>query len=163
MRVFTEMADVRTAAAAQEELGVSEWLLVDQDRVGGFADLTGDHQWIHVDVERAQRSSYGGTIAHGYLALALVAGLSTQVYRFDVTPIRLNYGSNRVRFPAPLLVGARVRDRVHLAAVSQTPAGHLVTLRHTLEVEGQSRPALSAETLTLLVGGDGSDGPTAAP
>ena len=106
MRVFTSAADI--AAAVGEELGVSDWLTITQERVNTFADATGDHQWIHVDAERATRESpFGGPIAHGYLSLSLLPMLGWQIYTVKGTKMGINYGSNKVRFPTPVPVGAR--------------------------------------------------------
>jgi acyl dehydratase len=137
-----------------EELGVSEWAVIDQARIDAFASCTGDHQWIHVDVERARRESpFRGPVAHGYLALAMVAPLSMQV---GVIPIDaaagLNYGIDKVRFLAPVPAGARVRLRVVLASIEPKERGQVVMkTQNTLEVEGSEKPALIAETLALLI------------
>lgn len=136
------------------ELGVSGWLTVDQARVDAFADCTGDRQWIHVDVDRAQRESpFGGTIAHGYLSLSLLASLSMEV---GVVPhdasAGLNYGLDKVRFLAPVKAGARVRNRVTLAAVEDKGDGRVIArIINTLEIEGETRPALLAESLAMLM------------
>src|SRR5207249_4810781 len=137
-----------------QELGVSDWLTIDQERINQFADFTGDHQWIHVDVERARRESpFGSTIAHGYPTLSLAASWQLEL---GITPAgvsqALNYGLDRVRFLAPVKVGARIRDRVVLLAVEQQDKGRLLLkTRNTIEIEGETKPALIAETLTLLV------------
>jgi acyl dehydratase len=136
------------------EIGVSGWLAVDQHRIDEFADCTGDRQWIHVDVDRARRESpYGGTIAHGYLTLSLAASLAIEV---GVIPAdaaaALNYGLDKVRFVAPVKAGARVRNRVVLLAVEDKgPGRKLITMQNTIEIEGESRPALIAESLALLM------------
>jgi acyl dehydratase len=137
-----------------QELGVSDWVTIDQARINTFASCTGDHQWIHVDIERAKRESpYRGPVAHGYLTLALVAPLSMQV---GVIPkdaaAGLNYGIDKVRFLAPVSAGARVRLRVVLAGLEPKEGGQLVMkTRNTLEIEGLEKPALIAETLALLI------------
>lgn len=151
MRVFTSFDEV--AAAAGEDLGTSEWVTVDQERVDQFARATGDHQWIHVDVERAAEGPFGGTIAHGYLTLALLPWLGSQVFTFDTPGATLNYGSNKVRFPHPVLVGKRVRVAVTMGEVTDLPTGKQCTLRNTVEIEGESKPALVAETVVLLLEG----------
>ena len=110
MRTFTSLDELSDAAG--EELGTSEWLTIEQERVDQFADATGDHQWIHVDVERAASGPFGGTIAHGYLTLSLIPLLGAQVFALDTPGAKLNYGVNKVRFPAPVPVGSRVRDTV---------------------------------------------------
>ena len=137
------------------DLGASEWVVVDQDRIDTFAACTGDRQWIHVDVERARRESpFGGPIAHGYLTLSLVAAMVMEV---GVIPpdaaTGLNYGLDRVRFIAPVKAGARVRTRAKLlAAEAQTGGRVLLKLNCTLEIEGEAKPALVAELLCLLIG-----------
>jgi len=137
-----------------QELGVSDWVTIDQARINTFASCTGDHQWIHVDIERAKRESpYRGPVAHGYLTLALVAPLSMQV---GVIPkdaaAGLNYGIDKVRFLAPVSAGARVRLRVVLAGVEPKEGGQLIMkTQNTLEIEGLEKPALIAETLALLI------------
>ena len=137
-----------------QELGVSDWLTVDQERINDFADCTGDHQWIHVDIERAQRESpLGSTIAHGYLTLAL---LSAMLMELGVVPAgvsrALNYGLDRVRFMAPVKAGARIRTRVVLMAVDPLGKGRqLLKTQNTVEIEGEIKPALIAETLALLL------------
>ena len=137
-----------------QELGISDWVTVDQQRIDAFASCTGDHQWIHVDVERARRESpFRGPIAHGYLTLAMVAPLATQV---GIIPrdaaAGLNYGIDKVRFLAPVPSGARVRLRVVLVGIAPREGGQVVMkTQNTLEVEGSEKPALIAETLTLLI------------
>ena len=136
------------------ELGVSSWYDVSQARIDAFAELTGDRQWIHVDVDRAKRESpFGGTIAHGYLTLSLAASLSIEV---GVIPpdaaSGLNYGLDKVRFMTPVRAGARVRDRIVLLGVEDKPAGRkLIRLQNTIEIDGEPRPALVAESLVLLI------------
>ena len=136
------------------ELGVSDWVVVDQTRIDAFAQCTGDTQWIHVDVERASRESpYGGTIAHGYLTLSLLAALAIQVGLIpeDATA-GLNYGLDKVRFVAPVKAGARVRNRVMLLAVDDRGDGRvLLKTENTLEIDGEVKPALIAETLVMMV------------
>ena len=149
MRVFTTLDEV--AAARGEELGTSDWLSVDQERVDRFAEATGDHQWIHVDVERAKDGPFGGTIAHGYLTLSLVPYLGSQVVAFDTPGAKLNYGANKVRFPHPVLVGKRIRAHVALADVADLPAGKQLTIRYTIEIDGESKPGCVAETVVLLL------------
>lgn len=136
------------------ELGLSEWAVIDQARIDAFASCTGDHQWIHVDVERARRESpFRGPIAHGYLALAMVAPLSMQIGVIPVDAAAgLNYGIDKVRFLAPVPAGARVRLRVVLAGVEPKELGQVIMKTHnTLEVEASEKPALIAETLALLI------------
>ena len=150
MRVFRTFDEVSEAAG--QEIGVSDWLLIDQERVNTFADATGDHQWIHVDVERSTKGPFGGTIAHGYLTLSLVPFLGAQVAAFDTPGAKLNYGVNKVRFPNPVLVGSRVRAHVAMGEVTDLPTGKQVIMRYTIEIEGQPKPACVAESVVLLLG-----------
>ena len=137
-----------------QELGVSEWITINQERINDFADFTGDHQWIHVNVERAKRESlFGTTIAHGYLTLSLAAALSMEL---GIIPAgvseALNYGLDKVRFLAPVKSGSRVRDRVVLLAAEPQGKGRiLLKFRNTIEIEGEAKPALIADALSLLV------------
>ena len=137
------------------ELGASDWVAVDQDRIAAFADCTGDRQWIHVDAGRARRESpFGGPIAHGYLTLSLVAAM---VMELGVIPpdaaTGLNYGLDKVRFIAPVKAGARVRTRAKLLAAESQGSGRvLLKLDCTLEIDGEAKPALVAELLCLLIG-----------
>ena len=149
MRVFKTFDDV--AAAAGEELGTSDWLEIDQDRVNAFADATGDHQWIHVDFERAKDGPFGGTIAHGYLTLSLVPMFAAQIFSLETPGAKLNYGVNKVRFPSPVRVGSRVRCTASLGEVTDIPAGKQLTTRYVVEIEGQDKPACVAETVVLLL------------
>ncbi len=137
-----------------QELFVSDWLPLDQDRIDRFADATDDRQWIHVDLERAKRESpLRTTVAHGFLSLSLLARFG---YAAGLVPPEgstlLNYGLNRVRFVAPVRAGARIRDRIVLLDVARKEPGRtLVTTRHTVEIEGEEKPALVAESLVMLV------------
>jgi acyl dehydratase len=149
MRTFATFDEV--AAAAGEELGTSDWLAIDQERVDQFAEATGDHQWIHVDKERAATGPFGTTIAHGYLTLSLIPLLGSQVFRLATPGPRLNYGVNKVRFPNPVRVGSRVRVKVTMGEVTEVPAGRQLTLRHTVEIEDEDKPACVAETVVLLL------------
>ena len=138
------------------ELGVSGWMTVDQSRIDQFAECTGDHQWIHVDVARANRESpFGGPIAHGYLTLSLIAPLAMEIGVVPKDAIAgFNYGLDKVRFLAPVKAGERVRLRVVLLGVEPKDAGGLVIkTRNTLEIEGSDKPALIAEALALLIPG----------
>jgi acyl dehydratase len=143
-----------------QELGVSDWVAIDQSRIDAFAACTADHQWIHVDVERAKRESpYRGTVAHGYLLLAMVAPLSMQV---GVLPkdaaAGLNYGVDKARFLAPVPAGARVRLRVVLVGVEPKGGGQaILKTKGTLEIEGSDKPALVAETLAFLIPAKGEN------
>ncbi|HEX6542319.1 MAG TPA: MaoC family dehydratase [Ktedonobacterales bacterium] len=138
-----------------KELGVSDWVIVDQQRIDAFAACTGDHQWIHVDVERAKRESpFGTTIAHGYLTLSLLPMMQSSVGTMpEGVQAALNYGADRVRFISPVKSGARIRDHITLVNVEDRGGGRvLVTSRHTVEIEGEEKPALVADTLALLLG-----------
>lgn len=151
MRVFGSFEEIE--AAAGEEIGVGEWVEIDQDRVDAFADVTGDHQWIHVDRERAAKSPFGGTIAHGYLTLSLLPWLGSQVFSLETPGAKLNYGVNKVRFPAPVPVGSRIRTRVTMGESVAVAAGRQLTLQHVIEIEGADKPACVAETVVLLLEG----------
>jgi acyl dehydratase len=137
-----------------QELGVSDWVTIDQARIDTFAQCTGDNQWIHVDVERAARESpFGGTIAHGYLTLSLLASLAMEVGLIPAgASAGLNYGLDKVRFITPVRAGARVRSRIVLIEVERKGGGRvIVKTSNELQIEGEDKPALIAETLALLV------------
>ncbi len=136
-----------------KELGVSDWEPVTQERIDQFAQVTGDHQWIHVDVERAKESPFGGTIAHGYFTLSLAPRFSYEIFTFAGFAFAVNYGLNRVRFPAPLPVGSKVRMRATLKAVDDIPGGVQSTTELTFEREGGEKPVCVAETLARLYTG----------
>lgn len=136
---------------AGQEIGASEWVTIDQDRVNKFADATGDHQWIHIDVERAKRElPTGGTIAHGYLTLSLIPWLGAQIMKIDGVSRGINYGSNKVRFTNMVPVGAKVRAKLKLLSVEARAGGKQLTSEYTIEVQGQDRPACVAETIGLV-------------
>ncbi|WP_408896437.1 MaoC family dehydratase [Nocardioides sp. R1-1] len=149
MRVLTTFDEL--IAANGEVLGTGDWVEITQDRVDRFADATGDHQWIHVDVERAKEGPFGGTIAHGYLTLSLIPWLGDAIFRLETPGAKLNYGINKVRFPSPVLVGSRIRLTVTLADVAALPAGYQITLKHVIEIEDRDKPAAVAETVVLLL------------
>ncbi|HEU4512388.1 MAG TPA: MaoC family dehydratase [Nocardioidaceae bacterium] len=149
MRVFTTFDEVATAAG--EELGTSDWLVIDQDRVNAFADATGDHQWIHVDVERSKDGPFGGTIAHGYLTLSMVPYFGSQIFRLETPGAKLNYGVNKVRFPNPVRVGSRVRCTASFGEVTELPTGKQAVIKYVVEIEGEDKPACVAETVVLLL------------
>jgi acyl dehydratase len=132
-----------------EEIGVSDWIEITQDQVDAFAEATGDQQWIHVDPVRAAEGPFGGTIAHGFLTLALTVPLAGQVALDLGEPkMAINYGLEKVRFPAPAPVGARIRARVALVEVTEVPGGIQVNRQVTMEVEGSEKPAMVAETVS---------------
>jgi acyl dehydratase len=140
-------------AMAGQELGVSEWTTIDQSRINQFAECTGDHQWIHVDPERAKRQSpFRTTIAHGYLTLSIIGALALDMGIVpENTQAAFNYGFDKVRFLAPVRVGARIRLRATLLSVEDRgPGQYLMKAANTVEIEGEHRPALTAETLVML-------------
>jgi acyl dehydratase len=148
MLIVERPADMK--AHVGKEIGVSDWVTIDQARIDKFADATDDHQWIHVDVERAkQEMPDGKTIAHGFLTLSLVAGLSGQTHDIRHRSRGINYGSNKVRFTAPVPVGSRVRLRQKLQKVEDIEGGVRLFFENQVELEGSSRPALVAETIAL--------------
>ena len=147
MKSITSIADAQ--ALVGHELGVSDWLTIDQQRVNDFADVTGDHQWIHVDVERAKAESpYGAPIAHGFLTLSLIPALSKDNFRLQNVKFALNYGLNKVRFLSGVPVDSRVRVRSELidVAVKGDSTADL-TVKHTIEIDGVDKPAAVAEMI----------------
>jgi acyl dehydratase len=151
MRTITGLDDLRNAEG--EALGTSEWHEVTQADIDAFADVTGDHQWIHVDPERARETPFGGTIAHGYYTAALAPRFSQEIMSLDGFAFALNYGLNKVRFPAPLPVGKRVRMTCRLAKVEDIPGGAQVTFENTFEVEGGDKPVCVSESLARVYAG----------
>ncbi|MFE6509117.1 MaoC family dehydratase [Nocardioides sp. NPDC057767] len=149
MRTFTSVEAIQ--AAVGEELGTTDWVQITQERVDRFAELTGDLQWIHVDVERATASSFGGTIAHGYLTLSMLPGFSGELYTIEAGSARLNYGLEKVRFPAPVRVGSKIRATPRIKEVREVPAGTQVVVTWTVEAEGAERPVCVAESITLVL------------
>lgn len=151
MRVFTSAEEI--LAAVGTEIGKSEWLTITQERVNQFAEATGDHQWIHLDVERAKNESpYGGTIAHGFLTLSLVPFLTAQIFRIEGAKMGINYGSNKVRFPSPVLVGSSVQLTSTLAESNDLGDGALQnTFTHVISVEDATKPALVLEMVTRVI------------
>lgn len=156
MRVFGEPAEL--LAAEGEQLGSSDWHQVTQDQVDRFAEATGDHQWIHVDPERAANGPFGGAVAHGYLTLSLVPMFTARLLEVRGLAMAVNYGTEKVRFPAPVPVGSRVRDTAEISHVVETAHGIRLTVRHTIEIEGQEKPGCVAETVALLVPGEPTAG-----
>ena len=151
MRVISSIEDA--VATVGQELGVSQWIAVDQDRINAFADTTGDHQWIHVDVERARSESpYGTTIAHGFLTLSLIPALSKDNYRVDNAKMRINYGLNKVRFLAPVPAGSLVRLRSDLVDAKKVNDSTVdLTVQQTVELNGSEKPAAVAEVIARMV------------
>lgn len=134
--------------AQGRHLGYSDWLTVTQERVDLFADATDDHQWIHVDPARAEAGPFGATIAHGYLTLSLVSRFLSEVVEVKGISMGINYGTNKVRFPAPVRVGARIRGGVEMAAVEDVAGGVQSTARVTVEIEGSDKPGCVAEIIS---------------
>ncbi len=135
-----------------EHLGYSAWHNVTQEQVNKFADATGDHQWIHIDVERAKAGPFGGPIAHGYLTLSLAPILLAQVLQVEGVKMGVNYGTNKVRFPSPVPVGSNLRLGAKLASVEDVPGGKQVTVEATFEVEGATKPSCVAELVFRYFG-----------
>ena len=150
MRTFTSLDDL--LALEGQEVGTSDWLTITQEQVDQFAEATGDHQWIHVDVEKAKDGPFGGTIAHGYLTLSLIPVLRHSAWTPGPVKMGINYGANKVRFPAPVPVGSQLRATVTFTDVAESAAGAVLTARYVID-GGGAKPACVAETLVLVVGG----------
>jgi acyl dehydratase len=148
MLTLTGLDEIK--AHVGEELGVSDWHPVTQEKIDRFAEVTGDDQWIHVDPERAKSSPFGGTIAHGYYTLSLAPRFSYDMFKFEGFAFGLNYGLNRVRFPSPMPVGGKVRMRAKLAAIEDIPGGAQITTELTFEREGGEKPVCVAESLARV-------------
>jgi acyl dehydratase len=148
MLTITGIDELR--AKVGEELGVSDWLEVTQADIDAFAEATGDHQWIHVDPERAAQTPFGGTIAHGLYTLSLGPRFTFEAYHLEGFAFGLNYGYDRVRFPAPLPVNAKVRMRATLTSVDEVPGGIQTKVTQTFEIEGGEKPVCVAEQLVRL-------------
>lgn len=144
--VFNGIEEI--SAAAGKELGTTDWLTIDQARINTFADATGDHQWIHVDPERAKTGPFGATIAHGYLTMSLSNYFLPQIVEVRGVSMGINYGVDKVRFPNPVRVGSRVRGRAQLATVEPIKGGVQAKLIITIDIEGQEKPACVIESLT---------------
>ncbi|MER8234463.1 MaoC family dehydratase [Streptomyces sp. NPDC101490] len=145
-RIFTSAEELR--AGVGEQLGHSDWLEIDQKRIDLFAEATGDHQWIHVDPERAAAGPFGATIAHGYLTLSLLPALVPQVMSVEGMRMGINYGTEKVRFPSPVPVGSRLRATAVLTEVTEAGGGVQVTARVTVEREGAQKPVCVAESVS---------------
>jgi acyl dehydratase len=149
MRTFASLDEF--IAVKGGSLGYSDWHKITQEQVNAFADATGDHQWIHVDIERAASGPFGGTIAHGYLTVSLLPVMSMETFRIENLTMGINYGLDRVRFPAPVLTGSSIRSESTLTDIRLTSLGLLAHIRMRVEVEGQEKAACVADTLSLLV------------
>jgi acyl dehydratase len=151
MKVFKSADDA--LAAIGQELGVSRWVDIDRSRIDAFADVTMDHRWIHVDVEKAKAESpYGTTIAHGFLTLSLIPGVSKDNYRVENAKLGINDGLNKVRFPSAVRAGSRIRVRSELADAAKVGDDTVnLTVRHTVEIDGVDKPAAAAELIARLV------------
>ncbi|MCX3289169.1 MaoC family dehydratase [Streptomyces sp. NEAU-H22] len=133
---------------AGSDLGTSEWIEVTQERIDTFADATGDHQWIHVDPERAKEGPFGAPIAHGYLTLSLFIPLFTELLDVQGVTTKVNYGLNKVRFPSPVKVGSRIRLTANLAEVEEVPGGVQISVEGVIEIEGATKPAAVLQSLS---------------
>ncbi|MDC5696568.1 MaoC family dehydratase [Intrasporangium calvum] len=149
MRTFNGLGEL--TAAVGEELGASDWHEITQEQVNLFAEATGDHQWIHVDPERAAAGPFGQTIAHGYLTLSLLPVLVAEIYRVDGVKMGLNYGTNKVRFPTPVPVGSKVRASAQLVELTPIAIGSQAVVRVTVEIEGAAKPACVADVVWVYV------------
>jgi acyl dehydratase len=149
MTHYASVAELEAAIGAPAEL--SDWMLIDQDRINRFADATSDHQWIHVDPERAAAGPFGRTIAHGYLTLSLISELLFGLTTLEGSPMIINYGLDKVRFLAVVPVNSRVRAAAQLTAVTPVAQGVRVHTTVTIEIEGVDKPALVAETIAIFV------------
>jgi acyl dehydratase len=150
MQIFNGVDELR--AAKGSHLGTSEWMTVDQSQIDMFADATGDHQWIHVEAEKAEEGPFGTTIAHGFLTLSLLPKLGWEIYKVENVKMTINYGLNKVRFTSPVPVGSRIRGSIELADVTDVNGGVQVLNKVTVEIEGAQRPALVAESLLRYYG-----------
>jgi acyl dehydratase len=148
MRTITGLEELK--AAHGDTLGTSDWHEVTQKDVDAFADVTGDHQFIHVDVERAKQTPFGGTIAHGFFTLSLLPYLNNQVFALEGFAFALNYGLNKVRFPAPVPVGAKVRSSPRIKEVTDVPGGAQIVFETTFEIEGGEKPVCVAESVVRV-------------
>ncbi|CDP84071.1 MULTISPECIES: MaoC family dehydratase [Mycolicibacterium] len=150
MKVFSGLDEF--VAAKGSELGPTEWMEVTQERVNLFADATDDHQWIHVDPEKAAGGPFGGTIAHGLLTLSLLPHFTHQLYRVDNVKLAVNYGYNKVRFITPVRVGAKIRAGAAITDVAQLDGAVQATMTVTVEIEGSDKPAAVAESIVRFIG-----------
>lgn len=149
MRVFNGIPELE--AAVGTHVGYSQWHEIPQSQIDAFADATGDHQWIHVDPDKAAAGPFGTTIAHGYLTLSLLPMLVAEIYRLDGVKMGVNYGADKLRFPSPVPVGSRVRAGVELTGIKQIALGYQVSSRVTIEREGGAKPACVVDMLAVVV------------
>ena len=146
MKTYARLKDLE--AEVGREIAVSDWVTIDQQRIDRFAEATGDHQWIHVDAERAAKGPFGATVAHGFLTLSLLPLLTAEAFRIEDTKMGINYGLNRVRFPNPVRVDSRLRGRIKLLSFEPIEGnGVQLVTEVTIEIEGQSKPACVAESV----------------
>jgi len=149
-RTFANLDEFRSHVG--EELGTSDWITVTQERIDTFADATGDHQWIHVDPEKAAKGPFGTTIAHGYLTLSLLPVLVADVYEVQNLAMGVNYGANKIRFPEPVPVDSRIRATATLTDVTDIAIGSQITMKVVVEREGATKPACVAEVVYVYAG-----------
>lgn len=149
VKIFNDLTEFSAAEGLQ--LGPTEWLEISQDRVNLFADATDDHQWIHIDPEKAAGGPFGGTIAHGLLTLSLLPHFSHQLYRVDNIALAVNYGYNKVRFITPVRVGAKIRARGEVTSVNQLDGAVQATTTITIEIEGSAKPAAVVESIVRYI------------
>ena len=149
-RVFESLDALK--AVTGEVIGTSDWLTVTQERIDTFADATGDHQWIHVDPERAAKGPFGGTIAHGYLTLSLLPTLAAEIYTVENLAFGMNYGADKVRFPAPVPVDSRLRATATLTSTKEIAIGTQLAFTYVIEREGADKPVCIAEVLYVYAG-----------
>ena len=149
MRTFASLDEYTEAKG--EHLGHGEWHEITQDEINLFADATGDHQWIHIDIEKAKAGPFGAPVAHGYLTLSLIPMLVKDIYTIEGLKMGVNYGLNKVRFPSPVVVGSRVRAGAEILDVVDFPPGKQAVVKVTVEIDGNPKPGCVAETVVLFV------------
>ncbi|MGM5068777.1 MaoC family dehydratase [Rhodococcus qingshengii] len=148
MKIFTGLDEFRTSVGSH--LGFSDWIPIDQDDINAFADATGDHQWIHIDAERAAQGPFGTTIAHGYLTLSLIPRLSGEIFSIEGLSMGVNYGLDKVRFPSVVPAGSKIRAGAQVISAEDTPQGVRTVIRMTVECAGLDKPVCVADTVTLF-------------
>ncbi len=149
MREFTSLEEFEKSVG--EHLGYSEWQTITQERVNLFADATDDHQWIHVEPEKAAAGPFGAPIAHGFLTLSLISSFGPKIYRVNGLKMGINYGLNKVRFPQPVKVGSKIRAGAELVEVTDVAGGKQAVVRWTIEIDGEAKPACVAEMVARLI------------